>query len=320
MMLLMPRALPIRLSDLRNLGALSARGLPQIGVTTPEELRRRGAIATYVELKRNVAGVNVNALYALAGALENRHWLEIARARKLELLLQVEDYERARPASGAAANGAAKSALQSKSRNVSSKPKGAEVPVGAADRTRRARQDQPHDELLALRNIGPAMRRDFEQLGIRSVAQLARHSATALYARIQELTDTRHDPCVLDTYAAAIHQARSGEALPWWQFSRERKARAAARIGGGAKAGARNDRGVAGKPRAAGGVSARARSSQQSLMQTFARPSAKLSHKSSAQSSAKLSDKSAAKSSAKLLEKSAGKSVEKSGEKSAEKS
>src|SRR5262249_34031117 len=71
----------------------------------------------------------------------------------------------------------------------------------------RARQG---DELLALRNIGPAMRRDFALLGIGSVKQLARCRAERLYARLQEVTGQRQDPCVLDTFAAAIHQARTG--------------------------------------------------------------------------------------------------------------
>ena len=70
------------------------------------------------------------------------------------------------------------------------------------------------------------MRRDFTLLGIGSVKQLARCRAEQLYARLQELTGHRQDPCVLDTFAAAIHQARTGEALPWWHFSRERKRRA----------------------------------------------------------------------------------------------
>jgi hypothetical protein len=80
-------------------------------------------------------------------------------------------------------------------------------------------------ELGRLRNIGKAMVKDFELLGITSVKQLARCDADKLYARIQELTHTRHDPCVWDTYAAAIHQAKTGEALPWWDFTRVRKER-----------------------------------------------------------------------------------------------
>jgi nucleotidyltransferase/DNA polymerase involved in DNA repair len=68
------------------------------------------------------------------------------------------------------------------------------------------------DELLQLRNIGKAMRADFTLLGIDSIAQLARCDADVLYSRIQALTHARHDPCVWDTYAVAIHQAKTGEA------------------------------------------------------------------------------------------------------------
>ena len=49
------------------------------------------------------------------------------------------------------------------------------------------------DELLALRNIGPAMRRDFALLGIRSVAQLARRRPERLYVRLEQLTGARQD-------------------------------------------------------------------------------------------------------------------------------
>jgi hypothetical protein len=83
------------------------------------------------------------------------------------------------------------------------------------------------DTLLALRNIGPAMRRDLERLGVRTAAQLARHDPDRLYRRLATLTGVRQDPCVWDTFAAAIHQARTGEALPWWHFTADRKRRMA---------------------------------------------------------------------------------------------
>lgn len=81
------------------------------------------------------------------------------------------------------------------------------------------------DELLALANIGPAMRADFALLGIDSVAQLAGQDADELYARLMDVTGARHDPCVWDVFAAAIHQAKTGEARPWWDFTPIRKAR-----------------------------------------------------------------------------------------------
>jgi nucleotidyltransferase/DNA polymerase involved in DNA repair len=82
-------------------------------------------------------------------------------------------------------------------------------------------------ELGQLRNIGKAMLKDFDLLGIVSVKQLARCNADRLFERIQTLTNSRHDPCVWDTYAAAIHQAKTGEALPWWDFTKVRKEREA---------------------------------------------------------------------------------------------
>jgi len=82
------------------------------------------------------------------------------------------------------------------------------------------------DELLALANIGPAMRRDFKLLGIETVAQLARQDADKLYLKLSALTGHRQDPCVWDTFAAAIHQAKTGEAKPWWAWTKVRKKRA----------------------------------------------------------------------------------------------
>ena len=83
----------------------------------------------------------------------------------------------------------------------------------------------PRSPLLALRNVGPAMVRDFTLLGIQSVADLARQDADTLYLHLCRLTQRRHDPCVWDTFAAAIHQAKTGEARDWWSFTEERKKR-----------------------------------------------------------------------------------------------
>lgn len=76
-------------------------------------------------------------------------------------------------------------------------------------------------------SIGPAMLRDFDQLGIRSVAQLAKQDPKKMYARLQRLTGQRVDPCVLDTFCAAVAQARHprlpAEKCQWWYYSRKRK-------------------------------------------------------------------------------------------------
>jgi len=83
------------------------------------------------------------------------------------------------------------------------------------------------DDLSELRNVGPQTRQDFRLLGIESVAELAAQEADMLYARLMGMVGQRLDPCVHDVFAATIHQARTGEALPWWAFTAARKKRQA---------------------------------------------------------------------------------------------
>ncbi|WPX96835.1 helix-hairpin-helix domain-containing protein [Candidatus Bandiella euplotis] len=77
-------------------------------------------------------------------------------------------------------------------------------------------------ELLNLKNVGKAMLRDLELLGITSVQQLKTQNPDSLYERIQKITGTKHYPCVWDVFAAIIHEANTGEKLPWWHFSKIR--------------------------------------------------------------------------------------------------
>jgi predicted RecB family nuclease len=84
-------------------------------------------------------------------------------------------------------------------------------------------------KLKELAGIGPAMMKDFEVLGIRSVSQLARRDGRKLYAELCRRTGTRQDPCVEDALVCAVAQARDpdlpAEQRQWWYWSRVRKQR-----------------------------------------------------------------------------------------------
>jgi hypothetical protein len=91
--------LRLRIRDLRNLGARSEELLGTIGVRDVAELRRRGAVQTFAELRQAGQANSLNLLWALAGALEpwpeGRHWREVARGdERLSLLLSLEDWEK----------------------------------------------------------------------------------------------------------------------------------------------------------------------------------------------------------------------------------
>jgi len=88
-----------------------------------------------------------------------------------------------------------------------------------------------HKDRRALRDlvsIGPAMVRDFELLGVASVADLARQNPDMLYKKLCRVTGKHHDICVLDTFRAGVAQARNprlpAEQCEWWYWSRKRKA------------------------------------------------------------------------------------------------
>lgn len=81
----------------------------------------------------------------------------------------------------------------------------------------------PNDELRNLANVGAATRGDLHLLGIDTVVQLAGADPVEMYDRLCRITATRHDPCVLDTFRAIVHEAKTGEKTKWWEWTKLRK-------------------------------------------------------------------------------------------------
>ncbi len=83
--------------------------------------------------------------------------------------------------------------------------------------------------LRDLVSVGPAIERDFVLLGVKTVEQLAKQNPDALYKKLCRKVGKRIDPCVLDTFCAAVAQARDPrlplEKCKWWYWSALRKKR-----------------------------------------------------------------------------------------------
>ena len=75
-----------RPSALKNLGPTSDALLAEVGVETADGLRQLGAPMAYAILRHRF-GARVNALflYALAGALDGRHWTSYSADEKVAL-------------------------------------------------------------------------------------------------------------------------------------------------------------------------------------------------------------------------------------------
>lgn len=78
--------------------------------------------------------------------------------------------------------------------------------------------------LEQLPNIGPSIAQDLRELGVLQPQDLVQQEPHALYQRLCELRGKRQDPCVLDTFMAAVDFMRGAPPQPWWAYTAERKA------------------------------------------------------------------------------------------------
>ncbi|MEE8058462.1 MAG: TfoX/Sxy family protein [Pseudomonadales bacterium] len=83
----------MKLRELKGLGSKSEKSLREIGINTPEDLEKAGAVRAFIRLKKECSiKPSLNFLYALVGALENKHWVDIAKTEKGRLLMELEGY------------------------------------------------------------------------------------------------------------------------------------------------------------------------------------------------------------------------------------
>jgi nucleotidyltransferase/DNA polymerase involved in DNA repair len=82
-------------------------------------------------------------------------------------------------------------------------------------------------QLKDLSGVDKATLADLRLLGVRSVAELAREDAAALYQRLCQRTGRVHDICCFDVFCCAVAQARDPnlprEQRNWWFWTAQRK-------------------------------------------------------------------------------------------------
>lgn len=84
-------------------------------------------------------------------------------------------------------------------------------------------------QLQDIPNVGPAIAADLHQLGINVPADLPGRDPYAMYDDLCRITGKRHDPCLLDTFIAAVRFMEGEPKKPWWNYTAERKRELAAR-------------------------------------------------------------------------------------------
>ena len=78
-------------------------------------------------------------------------------------------------------------------------------------------------------NIGPSIAADLRQLRITTPGDLPGRDPYAMYDDLCRITGQRLDPCLLDTFIAAVRFMEGAPKKPWWKYTAERKRELAAR-------------------------------------------------------------------------------------------
>lgn len=79
------------LLQLKNLGIASVNILNAIGVHSRSELQTMGPVQAYVRIKERGIHVSKVMLYALQGALDDKHWNDLSKDIKDQLVQAAND-------------------------------------------------------------------------------------------------------------------------------------------------------------------------------------------------------------------------------------
>jgi DNA transformation protein and related proteins len=78
------------LARMKNLGPISAARLRAVGIDSPEELRRLGAVEAFLRLRRGLPfDISQVFLYALHGAVTDTDWKQLSESTRARLRREV---------------------------------------------------------------------------------------------------------------------------------------------------------------------------------------------------------------------------------------
>ncbi|GAB6060206.1 helix-hairpin-helix domain-containing protein [Desulfonatronum parangueonense] len=72
-------------------------------------------------------------------------------------------------------------------------------------------------------NVGRIIAEKFRCIGIDQPGDLLGRDPYVLFEQLQDLTEKKHDPCLLDVFISAVRYMEGAPGMPWWSYTRERK-------------------------------------------------------------------------------------------------
>jgi hypothetical protein len=88
---------------------------------------------------------------------------------------------------------------------------------------KKARDASEAATLEQIPNIGRSIAQDLREIGIQTPDALRSENAQTVYEALCMKRGVRQDPCVLDTFMAAIDFMNGAPPTPWWHYTPLRK-------------------------------------------------------------------------------------------------
>jgi len=77
--------------------------------------------------------------------------------------------------------------------------------------------------LQEIPNVGKAIEKVFNIIGIYLPKQLIGKNPYKMYKELCNATNQKYDPCVIDIFISAVRYMEGGPPKRWWEFTEERK-------------------------------------------------------------------------------------------------
>ena len=87
----------------------------------------------------------------------------------------------------------------------------------------KARRAEDAERLEDIPNIGASIADDLRAIDIFEPAQLVGQNPYELYERSNSVAGVVQDPCLCDTFIAAVRFMEGGPVRPWWYYTPQRK-------------------------------------------------------------------------------------------------
>jgi len=79
------------IKDLTGFGGKTQQSLAKVGITSVDEFMAVDPFELYKQLKETVPGTSLNFMYGIIAAQENKHWHQVMKEQKTEILFRLDD-------------------------------------------------------------------------------------------------------------------------------------------------------------------------------------------------------------------------------------